>query len=256
MSTDDTTASPTDRTAALPRVMWDRTPAADEPVVLVLPGGTADSTEEPRPVSFGRLRMRPFSNAVLDALPEVAVGTVAYRRKGWNGPAADTARDVRAVLDALPGASPVVLLGHSMGGRAAVACADHPRVVGVVGLAPWLPTGEPVEPVAGRTVVLAHGSLDRWVHTDLSLRWAQRAVGVPARLARFVVRPDDHTMLLRAGRWHALGVAGVRAALTHAGAGAAARAAADGAAVDPRLAAAFTDGAAGRLEVPLADLRS
>lgn len=223
--------------APSPHVMWHCEPVGDEPVVLVLPGGTADSHLAPRHVSFGRLRMRPFTRAVAQTIPDVAVGTVGYRHRGWNGRHADAARDVRAVLDALPGTSPVALLGHSMGGRAGVACADHPRVCGVVGLAPWLPDGEPVAPVAGKTVVLAHGSVDRWVHTDLSLHWGTRAVGVASRLARFVVRPDDHTMLLRARRWHGLGVVGVRAVLDRG--------------VDPALEQAFLAGAQGRLAVEL-----
>ena len=42
---------------------------------------------------------------------------------------------------------PVVLLGHSMGARTAVAVADDPNVPGVVALAPWFPPGEPVEPL-------------------------------------------------------------------------------------------------------------
>ena len=214
----------------LPRVLWHREPRADEPVVLVLPGGTAVSELSPRDVSFGRLRMRPFTRALARGLPDVALGMVAYRHRGWNGDRADPARDVRQMIDALPGGSAVALIGHSMGGRAGVAVCDHPRVRGVVGLAPWLPGGEPVEPVRGKTVVIAHGSVDRWVHTNLSLRWAERAVGVPDRLARFVVAGDDHTMLLRAQRWHRFGVAGVRAVL--------------GGEVDPVLEAGFRSGCA------------
>ncbi|GAB2911148.1 alpha/beta hydrolase [Rhodococcus aerolatus] len=221
----------------LPDVRWQRAAVGDEPVVLLLPGGTADSDLPADEESFGRRRLRRYVDPLLAGLPDVALGTVAYRVRGWNGPAADPARDVRAVLDALPGRSPVVLVGHSMGGRAGLACADHPRVRGVVGLAPWTPVGEPVEAVRGKTVVLAHGTWDRWVHTDLSLRWAERAEGVAGRLARFVVRRDEHMMLLRPGRWHAFAVAGVRAVL--------------GRGVDPVLDAAFDAGARGRLDVPL-----
>ena len=39
---------------------------------------------------------------------------------------------------------PVVVLGHSMGGRTACRVADHDLVRGVVALAPWLPPGESV----------------------------------------------------------------------------------------------------------------
>jgi len=223
--------------SALPHIDWQRPPRADEPIVLVLPGGKAHSEMAPMRWSFAKLRMQPFANAVQRGLPDVAVGTVNYRYRGWNGAAEAPATDVRAVLDELTGHSPVVLLGHSMGGRAAVAAADHPRVTGVVGFAPWLPDSDSVTPVRGRTVVLAHGSADRWVSPRLSAQWAERARGVPERLARFVVPGDDHTMLRHPSRWNALAVMGCAAAL--------------GRTVDPVLLEAFDAAEQGQLAVPL-----
>lgn len=223
--------------ATLPNVDWQRRPTGDEPLVLVLPGGKATSEAQPTTWSFAKLRMRPFAQAVLHRLPGVAVGTVNYRHRGWNGHRQDPAADVRAVLDELTGEAPVALLGHSMGGRAAVAAAGHPRVRGIVGFAPWLPDSDGVDTVRWRTVVLAHGAADRWVHPQLSARWADRAQGVPERLARFVVPGDDHTMLWHASRWNTLAVLGCAAAL--------------GREVDPILRDAFDAGAAGQLAVPL-----
>lgn len=221
----------------LPRIDWQRQLPPQQPVALVLPGGKAHSTTAPSNATFGRLRMRPYAAALVDGLPGVSVGTLRYRYRGWNAPQRDPALDVTTLLDALPGDAPVVLLGHSMGGRAAVAAAAHPRVAGVVGMAPWLPEEDGVNPVRGRTVVLAHGSKDRWVHTELSARWAARAQGVPERLARFVVHGDSHTMLRHARRWHRLGVVAGAAIL--------------GLGVDPVLASAFDAGAHGELAVPL-----
>lgn len=205
--------------------------------MLVLPGGKASSEMQPMPWSFAKLRMRPFAQAVKHSLPHVAVGTVHYRHRGWNAPRQDPADDVRAVLDRLPGSSPVVLLGHSMGGRASVAAANHPRVRGLVGFAPWLPDSDGVASVRGRTVVLAHGTTDRWVRPELSDHWAHRAQGTPDRLARFVVRGDDHTMLWHSSRWNALAVAGCAAVL--------------GLGVAPALQEAFDSGERGELSVPL-----
>ncbi|WP_206518063.1 alpha/beta fold hydrolase [Rhodococcus sp. X156] len=205
-------------------------------MVLVLPGGRASSRAQPMPLGLARLRMLPLARAVQRALPDVAVGTVRYRYRGWNGHHQDPVHDVRAVLAELVGTSPVVLLGHSMGGRTAVAAAAHPRVAGVVGLAPWLPDGESVSTVRGRTVVLAHGDQDQLVPARLSARWAERAQGVPDRLARFVVTGDSHAMLRRARWWTSLAVWGCRAAL--------------GREVDPVLQAAFDAGAQGELAHP------
>lgn len=221
---------------ALPRIEWQRAPRGDEPLVLVLPGGKANSEARPMTWSFAKLRMRPFAKALLHRLPEVAVGTVHYRHRGWNAPHRDPAEDVCSLLDAVADPGPVALLGHSMGGRAAVAAADHPRVRGIVGFAPWLPDSDGVDSVRGRTVVLAHGSADHWVRPELSARWAQRAVGVPQRLARFVVPGDDHTMLRHARRWNALAVQGCAAVL--------------GLDIAPPLREAFAAGAAGQLDVP------
>ncbi|MGZ4543173.1 MAG: alpha/beta hydrolase [Mycobacteriaceae bacterium] len=220
-----------------PDVDWQRAPHDDEPVILMLPGGKASSEMRPIPLSTAKLRMRPFSQAVKRHLPGVAVGTVNYRHRGWNAPRQDPADDVRAVLDGLTGSSPVALLGHSMGGRAAIAAADHHRVTGVVGFAPWLPNSDGVASVRGRTVILAHGSTDRLVHPKLSAAWAQRAQGVPDRLARFVVRGDDHTMLWHASLWNALAVAGCSAAL--------------GLSVDPQLQDGFDAAERGEFSVPL-----
>ena len=224
----------------LPRVAWQRLLPPSAPVALVLPGGKARSEMRPSTLSFGQLRMRPFATALVEGLPSVSVGTVQYRHRGWNAPRQDPAADVRAVLDALPGDAPVVLIGHSMGGRAGIAAADHPRVTGVVGMAPWLPEEDGVRAVAGRTVVLAHGSKDRWVHTNLSAEWARRAQGVPERLARFVVEGDNHAMFRHARRWHRLGVLAGAAVL--------------GLGTDPLLEQAFAAGARGELAVPLPEL--
>ena len=58
---------------------------------------------------------------------------------------------------------PVVLLGHSMGGRTAVAVADDPSVVGVVALAPWLPAGR-AERRPGRQAVRGGARAQRQDH--------------------------------------------------------------------------------------------
>lgn len=222
---------------SLPDIVWQRQPRGDQPIVLVLPGGKAVSELPPMRWSFAKLRMRPFARAVRGGLPDVAVGTVQYRHRGWNAPHQDPAEDVRAVLDRLPGGAPVALLGHSMGGRAGVAAADHPRVSGVVGFAPWLPDTDGVASTRGRTVVLAHGSSDHWVSPRLSAQWAGRAQGVPERLARFVVHGDDHTMFRHASRWNRLAVMGCAAAL--------------GLATDPVLQNAFDAAESGEFAVSL-----
>ncbi|MFE9225855.1 alpha/beta fold hydrolase [Streptomyces massasporeus] len=80
---------------------------------------------------------------------------------------ADAGKRVPDTLEALEalarlaGAVPVVLVGHSMGGRAALRAAGHPQVRALLALAPWWPPGEPAQPLTGRRLVVPHGERDR-----------------------------------------------------------------------------------------------
>lgn len=177
-------------------------------VALVLHGGKANGTGVPKNMSLSMLRMRPFKKEIAAGgrTQGVAAWLLHYRVPGWNGAAADPARDARWALKEVRrrhGDVPVVLVGHSMGGRAALRVADDPSVVGVCGLAPWLPAGEPIPRLGDRTVLLAHGDHDRWVSPQASYDYALRAKASTPRVARFVVRGVGHVMLRRAADWQA-----------------------------------------------------
>ncbi len=83
----------------------------------------------------------------------LAVAQVRYRVRGWNGaersPVADTSWALDELATRFPDV-PVALVGHSMGGRAAIYAAGARRVRAVVGLAPWIEPGDPVAPLTGR----------------------------------------------------------------------------------------------------------
>lgn len=178
-------------------------------VALVLPGGRADSFEPSESRHLSAVRMRPIARALHRAGRSrgLAVALLRYRYRGWNGtemsPVADALwalNDVRARY----GTVPVVLVGHSMGARTAMRVAGDESVRGVVGLAPWLPDGEPVEQLAGREVLIAHGNLDRVTSPAASRRFAERAESVAKRVDYVTVRGDAHAMLLRPATWHRL----------------------------------------------------
>jgi dienelactone hydrolase len=99
---------------------------------------------------------------------------------------------------------PVVLLGHSMGGRTAMRVAGDASVRAAVGLAPWLPDGEPVDQLAGRQVLIVHGVRDRVTSAAASRRFADRARDVAADLRYVLLERETHAMLLRARTWHRL----------------------------------------------------
>ncbi|MFI6626058.1 alpha/beta family hydrolase [Streptomyces sp. NPDC050528] len=176
--------------------------------VLVLHGGQSTSERPARPWQLAALRMNSVERAVVARLPspDVLVARVGYRVRGWNGDHADPAHDTLRALDALAeltGPVPTVLLGHSMGGRAALRAAGHPQVSGVVALAPWWPPGEPVEQAVGRHVVALHGERDHVTspaETADCVRRAREAGAARAGLA--VIGGGDHGMLRRHRVWH------------------------------------------------------
>lgn len=175
--------------------------------VLVLHGGKADSLAPVEPGQLAVRRMQPFVRALAALGDDLAVGQVRYRYRGWNDTAAHPVADVEYALDEIGvrfGRVPVTLVGHSMGGRAAVRAAGHPRVRGVVALAPWLPGAEPVEQLAGRDLVVVHGTRDLTTSPRASARFAVRATPFARRTACVRVPWSGHGMVARARLWHRL----------------------------------------------------
>jgi pimeloyl-ACP methyl ester carboxylesterase len=199
-------------------------------VVLVLHGGAAES-HAPGRRGLAWLRMVPFARGL--GAPGVAVWMLRYRYRGWNA-AEDPLADARWALGEArrshPGA-PIVLVGHSMGGRVALRLAGEPDVAGVCALAPWIEPGEPVpsgEPVASgasvpaggagtrrSAVLIAHGDRDQVTDPIASAAYAARTG------ASFVPVPgESHALLRRPIFWQRLVTGFVTSVLradTHAG---------------------------------------
>ena len=185
--------------------------------VVVAHGGTEVSNEPVTQFDPAVLRMIPLALAIQHALrgSGIVVSRPRYRVRGWNGELASPVRDLGRSLDEIGarfGAVPVVLIGHSMGARAAFRVAGHPAVAAVAGLAPWLPPTEPVEQLAGRPVLLAHGTADHITSPPETWAYAERARSV-TEVATIEVRDGEHTMLWRGALWHRLAVEFSRLAL-------------------------------------------
>ncbi|MEU3269536.1 alpha/beta hydrolase [Saccharomonospora sp. NPDC006951] len=178
-------------------------------VALVLHGGAEFSSAAVPPWRLAYLRMLPFAIALSrsGAWHGLDVRLLRNRVRGWNEPAMDPLADARWALGRIraerPGV-PVVLVGHSLGGRVALRAADDPAVTGTCALAPWTPEGEPVEPVSGRAVLIAHGTQDRVTSPAESFRYAEKADPKAARLARFEVAGEGHAMVRRPWLWNRL----------------------------------------------------
>lgn len=174
-------------------------------VVLVLHGGKADSYEMSEPNHLSSRRINPFVRALhrKGAAHGVAVWKVRYRVRGWNAPEKSPAQDAAWALEEVRrrhGPVPVVLLGHSMGGRAAVHVLGDPSVVGMVALCPWLPH-EPVAGARGKRVAIAHATVDHWTSPRETRTWAAEAASLADALIYVSVDHTGHFMLRRARLW-------------------------------------------------------
>lgn len=199
---------PSDRSAVL-RPHLDAPARSDRPsgVVLLLHGGRENSRQAVTPYQLAVMRMVPLGWAMRRHRPELAVARLRYRYRGWNGACASPVEDATWALDELQdryGRVPVVLVGHSMGGRTAMRAAAHPSVLGVVGLAPWLPGTEPVHGVAGKDLAVLHGTRDHTTSATASLDFTVRAAEIARQSVYVRVARSGHPMLRRFRRWHRL----------------------------------------------------
>lgn len=178
-------------------------------VVLTLHGGRENSLEPTHHRQLAGARMVPFAAAIARRASSagVAVWSLRHRVRGWNGDLMSPVPDARWALEQVRrrhGAVPVVLVGHSMGGRTAVRVAGDEGVIGVVALAPWLPKGEPVEQLHGRRLLIAHGTADRVTSPKASQRFAELARPAADRVDVVMVAAETHAMLLRWPTWQRL----------------------------------------------------
>ena len=90
----------------------------------------------------------------------LAFAEVRYRVKTWNELDSCLA-DARAALDVV--GRPALLAGFSMGGAVSIGVSAHPSVVGVLGLAPWIPERLSLEGLVGKRFDVLHGSWDRYL---------------------------------------------------------------------------------------------
>jgi dienelactone hydrolase len=171
--------------------------------VLLAHGGQEHSQADPDLWRPALLRMWPFASVATSAAPDAAVGFLRYRFRGWND-GGDAAVDLRTVLDSLPPViSRVFLIGHSMGGRAVVAVGDHPRVAGVLALAPWLPVDEPLVAVRA-PITFVHGTDDTITDPAGTSAYAAKLRAAGAAVTTYSLAGEGHAMLRRPKDWDRL----------------------------------------------------
>jgi dienelactone hydrolase len=135
-------------------------------------------------------------------LPELAYAELRYRDRSWRA-LGECLQDAREALAALPLSASVVLVGFSMGGGIAIGSAGDPRVLGVIGLAPWAPDGIPLDGLRGKRLAIVHGSRDRHlpflpgVPPEHSRRLLERADAAGARTSHRLIPGAVHAIAVR-----------------------------------------------------------
>ena len=133
-------------------------------VALVLHGG-AGRPDRPAvsPAQLSVLRMVPVARRLGRAgRGRLAVHRLLNSTRGWD-PAHTPVDDVHWALGRLReryGDRPVALVGHSLGGRAAILAGGAVPVRSVVALSPWVYPDDDAD-LSGRRVLVVHGTDDR-----------------------------------------------------------------------------------------------
>lgn len=186
-----------------------RDPGRPAGLVLMLHGGRAEGLDpvDERSASWRRSRWMMAHISGRATRAGVAVWLLRYRLQGWNaaGGAPSPVADARWALDQVRGVHgdlPVVLLGHSMGARTAVAVADDPGVTGVVGLAPWWPHGEPHQALRGKHLAAAHGRGDRITSARATETFVRRVEPITASAEFRDMGRVGHYMLRDVSGWN------------------------------------------------------
>ena len=189
-----------------PRLVTTSAPSAPEAVVLALHGGAArPGGAAVSPTQLSVLRMVPIARRIARAgRGRLAVHRLLNSYRGWNTthtPVHDVRWALAEVRDRY-GDLPVALVGHSLGGRAALLAGGEPGVHAVVALNPWVYPTDRAD-LSGRRVLVVHGTEDRVA----DLGRAEAVVTAIGRTTdvRFVrVEGGDHAMLRRGGEFERL----------------------------------------------------
>ena len=182
-----------------PRLIATQVPKDPEAVVFVLHGGAGRS---------GNMMVSPTQLSVLRMIPIAARlghtggGRLAVYRllnsvRGWDTthtPVQDVRWALGRLRDRFGRNLPTGLVGHSLGGRAAILAASESEVHTVVALAPWVYPSDGERDLSGRQVLIVHGAQDRIARPANSVAVA-RALGRTAEVGYISISGGKHAML-------------------------------------------------------------
>jgi alpha-beta hydrolase superfamily lysophospholipase len=169
------------------------------------------------PTQLSVLRMVPVARRLARAgRGKLAVFRLLNSVRGWDAshtPVADARWALQQVAERY-GELPCALVGHSLGGRAALLAGDDPTVHSVVALNPWTAPGDRPD-LTGRQVLVAHGTDDRIASPRRSQDLARALVRRGVDLGYLHVEGARHAMLRRRGVFEGSAADFVTATLLH-----------------------------------------
>ena len=177
-------------------------PSAPRGIAIVLHGGAARSSPmRVSPTQLSVLRMVPIAGRIARAAKgELAVLRLLNSTRGWDAhhtPVDDVRWALAQVADRFGADLPVGLVGHSLGGRAALLAAAEEPVVSAVALNPWVYPNEGRLDLTGRRVLLVHGDEDRVARSVNSAAVARDLARTAEQVGYVTVEGGKHAMLRR-----------------------------------------------------------
>jgi pimeloyl-ACP methyl ester carboxylesterase len=181
-------------------------PAQPVGQVVVMHGGANRGDAVPvSPTQLSVLRMVPVARRVaLAGRGRLAVVRLLNSVRGWDTthtPVDDASWALDLLAERFGTALPTCLVGHSLGGRAALlTAAGRPEVRSVAALAPWVYPDDGRADLSGRRVLVVHGTEDRIASFDHAARVA-RDLARTAEVGFVSVAGGRHAMLRHHGQF-------------------------------------------------------
>ena len=179
------------------RLITTYAPDRPEAVVLLLHGGAArPGRTAVRPAQLSVLRMVPLARRIArDGRGRLAVLRLLNSHRGWDTthtPVDDVAWAIGQVREQY-GDVPIALVGHSLGGRAALMAGGLDGVRAVVALNPWVYATDRSD-LGGRRVLVVHGTDDRVADPERA-RTVAEAIAATADVTFVAIDGGKHAML-------------------------------------------------------------
>lgn len=183
-----------------PRLLDVAVPDRPAAAVLVLHGGASRASNmRVSPTQLSVLRMIPIARRIARADGRLAVFRLLNSYRGWDThhtPVDDAHWALDQVAERLGGPLPVCLVGHSLGGRAALLSVGRHEVQSAVALAPWVYPHDVPRGISGRRILIVHPARDRVARPDRAMALAN-AIGRQAQVGFVAVEGAGHAMLSR-----------------------------------------------------------